>query len=134
MGRPRRDWAMTEQHWKLLELISGFPSHLVTDRNILHMMWTQAGLLGMEQDTMYRMVKLKYGLTFAKFRQQNSGMSRAKILAKQFEVAMKGNPAMLIWLGKQYLGQKENPEDLVAAASEKYEPPIGLTDPVPIAT
>ena len=28
----------------------------------------------------------------------------------QFELAMKGNPTMLIWLGKQYLGQNERTE------------------------
>ena len=29
---------------------------------------------------------------------------------KQFEMAMDGNVQMLIWLGKQYLGQKDKPE------------------------
>ncbi len=28
----------------------------------------------------------------------------------QFELAMTGNCSMLIWLGKQYLGQKDNPQ------------------------
>ena len=28
---------------------------------------------------------------------------------KQWEVAMEGNVQMLIWLGKQYLGQKNEP-------------------------
>jgi hypothetical protein len=31
----------------------------------------------------------------------------ASLRAKQFEVAMSGNPTMLIWLGKQLLGQKD---------------------------
>jgi hypothetical protein len=31
----------------------------------------------------------------------------ASIRRKQFEVAIKGNPTMLIWLGKQYLGQSD---------------------------
>ena len=29
---------------------------------------------------------------------------------KQFEMAMDGDVRMLIWLGKQYLGQKDTPE------------------------
>lgn len=40
---------------------------------------------------------------------------RMSIRRKQFEVAMAGNGAMLIWLGKQYLKQKEPreaPEDM----------------------
>ena len=31
---------------------------------------------------------------------------------KQWEVAMEGNVQMLIWLGKQYLGQSDNPNDV----------------------
>lgn len=39
----------------------------------------------------------------------DAGRSQAKmsIRRKQFEVAMSGNGMMLIWLGKQYLKQKE---------------------------
>ena len=33
-----------------------------------------------------------------------------EIRQKQFEMAMNGDVRMLIWLGKQYLGQKDNPE------------------------
>ena len=31
----------------------------------------------------------------------------ASVRRKQFEVAIAGNPTMLIWLGKQYLGQSD---------------------------
>ena len=31
---------------------------------------------------------------------------------KQYEVAMEGNVQMLIWLGKQHLGQSEKPSDI----------------------
>ncbi|NDE91636.1 MAG: hypothetical protein EB059_10990, partial [Alphaproteobacteria bacterium] len=34
---------------------------------------------------------------------------RAMLKAKQFEMAQRGNVRMLIWLGKQYLGQKNVP-------------------------
>lgn len=32
---------------------------------------------------------------------------KASLRRKQWEIAMKGNPAMLIWLGKQRLGQTD---------------------------
>jgi len=32
---------------------------------------------------------------------------RASLRGKQFELAMKGNPVMLVWLGKNMLGQKD---------------------------
>ena len=42
--------------------------------------------------------------------------------AKQLQTAMKGDRTMLIWLGKQWLGQKDQIE-----TTEKREPlPIGL--------
>jgi hypothetical protein len=34
----------------------------------------------------------------------------ASLRRKQFEVAISGNPTMLIWLGKQYLGQSDKQE------------------------
>ena len=38
---------------------------------------------------------------------------KVAIKEKQFQVAMDdGNVQMLIWLGKQYLGQSENPNDV----------------------
>ena len=35
---------------------------------------------------------------------------RASLRRKQYELAMAGNPTMLIWLGKQILGQKDKSE------------------------
>ncbi len=35
---------------------------------------------------------------------------KASLRRKQYEVAMKGNPTMLVWLGKQYLKQAEKIE------------------------
>lgn len=35
---------------------------------------------------------------------------RTKLREYQWELAKKGNPAMLIWLGKQYLGQSDKQE------------------------
>ncbi len=35
---------------------------------------------------------------------------RASLRRKQFELAMSGNPTMLVWLGKNMLGQKDKSE------------------------
>ena len=42
---------------------------------------------------------------------------KIELRKKQWEIAMDGNVKMLIWLGKQYLGQSESPE-------VKWENPI----------
>ena len=47
------------------------------------------------------------------FRQNiTKGKAELKIRLRkaQIDLALKGNCTMLIWLGKQYLGQKESPE------------------------
>lgn len=44
--------------------------------------------------------------------------------AKQYEVAMAGNPTMLIWLGKQFLGQKDKTEQTVKTGAT-----FGLGEP-----
>jgi hypothetical protein len=46
----------------------------------------------------------------------------ASLRRKQFEIALAGNPTMLIWLGKQYLGQSdktpgESPENPIYTRS-----------------
>ena len=40
---------------------------------------------------------------------------------KQFEVAMSGDVRMLIWLGKQYLGQKETPDIMKDTLCEGFD-------------
>lgn len=42
--------------------------------------------------------------------QQGSGAGRISLRRKQVEEALKGNPTMLVWLGKQMLGQVDKQE------------------------
>ena len=46
---------------------------------------------------------------------------KIQLREKQWEVAMEGNVQMLIWLGKQYLGQKDTPET-------KWENPVDAVE------
>lgn len=39
--------------------------------------------------------------------EEGKALGRASLRGKQFDIAMKGNVAMLIWIGKQQLGQKD---------------------------
>lgn len=52
-----------------------------------------------------RTLQRKFGAVLTECREAG----KANVRAKQYELAMKGNVALLIWLGKQILGQKENP-------------------------
>jgi DNA-binding CsgD family transcriptional regulator len=43
--------------------------------------------------------------------EEGKARGRVKLRRAQMEKALEGNPTMLIWLGKQMLGQTDNPGD-----------------------
>lgn len=48
---------------------------------------------------------------FAEYKKRGLERGKATLRRKQFEVAMKGNCTMLIWLGRNYLNQSEKLEE-----------------------
>jgi AraC-like DNA-binding protein len=62
-----------------------------------------AEVLGISIDTLQR--------NFPDFLQKGRAHGKAKLRRLQWQKAEEGNPTMLIWLGKQILGQKEQPFD-----------------------
>jgi hypothetical protein len=61
-------------------------------------------------DTIQRRVKSVKRCTFGEYYKLKSAGGRTSIRRKQFEEALDGSIPMLIWLGKQYLGQKDKKE------------------------
>ena len=61
-------------------------------------------------DTVERACKRQYGETFADVYKKKASSGKISLRRKQFEVAIGGNVTMLIWLGKQHLGQRDNIE------------------------
>lgn len=82
-----------------------------------------AGALGISEDTLDRYIARRFESTFAVLKDQNKGLFKGRILAKQYESAMKGNTALLIWLGKQHLDQSDKHESKVQAMVETKESP-----------
>ena len=58
-------------------------------------------------------------LTFEEAWRFYSAQGRASIRRKQFELAMEGDKTMLIWLGKQQLGQCDDPAKKKATPSTR---------------
>ena len=58
-------------------------------------------IMGVSQDTLKR--------NYAHIIDKGKADGKMRLRRKQVEVAMSGNHTMLIWLGKQMLGQSENP-------------------------
>jgi hypothetical protein len=66
-----------------------------------------AGILGIHENTLYDRCKKDQGMEFMAFAALKRGEGKELLRAKQFDLAMSGNIAMAIWLGKQYLNQKD---------------------------
>ena len=58
-------------------------------------------IIGVSQDTLKR--------RYADIIDKGKSEGKMRLRRKQIEVAMSGNHTMLIWLGKQMLGQSESP-------------------------
>lgn len=70
-----------------------------------------SGWFGISEDTLERWCLRHYKLKFADVFNQKRQKGIISIRRMQFQNALKGNTALLIWLGKQYLGQTEKIEE-----------------------
>ncbi len=69
-----------------------------------------------DMDTIEAACKREKGLGFSEYYEQKRGRGRVSLRRKQFQLAIEGNVTMLIWLGKQYLGQSDKSEDILRQA------------------
>jgi len=75
-------------------------------------------MYGMHPDTFYKLVVEKYGeefniSTFSAYQQIKRFEGKELLRSKQFEKAIFGDNTMLIWLGKQVLGQRDQIEQTI---------------------
>lgn len=66
-----------------------------------------ASFLGVHYSTLIEHIQRDYGMSFPEYFELKSGAGRVSLRRRQWQAAQEGNSAMLIWLGKQYLGQGE---------------------------
>ena len=101
MARPRKELEdITVDGWQLLESLIIWSAHAeyIADQ------------LGVSEDTLSRRIKEKHGVSFAEYRNKQKEKIRINLAKKQYDVAMSGNPTLLIWLGKNELGQSDKNE------------------------
>lgn len=99
MGRPPVEWS--EDKISLFHNLMGIP--FVTEEAV-------CDILKVSPSSLLRWIKKTYSVTFDELKEQKQAGMKLKLSGKQYETAMKGNPAMLIWLGKQWLGQSDKLE------------------------
>ncbi len=72
-----------------------------------------AGVLGCSYNTLVRAIKREKELTFEDYFAQKSAEGKVSLRRKQYDTALEGNTTMLIWLGKQWLGQADRIESSI---------------------
>jgi len=69
-----------------------------------------ADTLGICNETLYDRCKQEHKMNFSDYSAKKRQKGNSMLHYKQFKTAMNGNVSMLVWLGKQRLGQKEDPK------------------------
>lgn len=72
-----------------------------------------------QDDTLERWCKRTYKKGFSEVYKQKRTNGNLSLRRKQMEVAMNGNVAMLIFLGKNYLGQTDKVEQTITSVSDE---------------
>jgi len=100
MARPTKDLENIEFNgWDQLDALIVWASQVYC-----------AEKLGISIETLATKIKERTGLSFPEYKHQKKESLRINLLKKQYDVAMAGNVSMLIWLGKNELGQKDKLE------------------------
>ena len=94
-GRPRK--ILTEDALKLIESLARI---MCTDEEI-------ASVLGCSRDIFYNEDNAEL---YRQAIEKGKAEGKSSLRRQQWELAKKGNASMLIWLGKQWLGQTEKVE------------------------
>ena len=69
-----------------------------------------AGFFGVSEDTIENRCKKEKKMGFSEYYKKMSAGGKISLRRKQMQIAMAGNVTMLIWCGKQFLGQKDKHE------------------------
>lgn len=101
-GRPKKELEdITLDGWSVLDSLIIWSAH---SEYI-------AEQLGISEDTLSKRIKERFGCTFTEYRNKKKEVIRINLAKKQYDEAMKGNTSLLIWLGKNELGQADKIEN-----------------------
>jgi len=71
----------------------------------------QAAILEISYDTLNRRCHEEKSMSFADYFKQKSAGGKMSLRRKQYTTAMDGNTTMLVWLGKNWLGQSDTKDE-----------------------
>lgn len=82
-----------------------------------------AAVIGINPTTLNLRCKRDLKMQLQDYRQMKLAKGNDQLRVKQFQLAMAGNTAMLIWLGKQRLGQSDKQQNqFIDADGNAYNP------------
>lgn len=100
MGRPRIVWS--ERDFATFEGLCSVQCTIEEIENILKI----------DHKTIDRLCQEHYSMSFSQIYKKYSDQGKMSLRRFQFRLAEK-NASMAIWLGKQYLGQRDQPVDAI---------------------
>lgn len=118
MGRPRK-----EIDWLLLESLMSRNAELnyCAERQVMR--WQEElnfKTMKAAREVIERRIQERFRQTFTEYKHQKMEPIRLSIFDKQYAEAMKGSAPLLIWLGKQMLGQTDKQEQTVKVPGLEY--------------
>lgn len=109
MGRPKKN--LTPKEWDSVDYMC-----------MIHCTGEEiAGVLGMDYDTLNRNCKDQKGMYISEYIKQHQNGGKMSLRRAQWKSAEGGNVTMQIWLGKQWLGQKESQEITISNDDETIQ-------------
>jgi hypothetical protein len=82
-------------------------------KKLCHIQATQEEICAwfdIDEETLSTRIFENCGKSFSEYFKQNKGFGKVSLRRKQYQEALKGNTALLIWLGKNWLGQADKQE------------------------
>ena len=89
-----------------------------------------AAILGVDYDTLNRALKRDGNKGFSEYFSQKGANGKMSLRRKQYDHAMGGNSTMLIWLGKQWLGQSDKVDQSDVEEAQPLTINFNVSDPV----
>lgn len=83
-----------------------------------------ASYFGVHPNTLYRLCIERYKISFDDYKRQKQTEGKELLRAKQYATAMAGDKTMLVWLGKQYLEQKDKYDHTTDGEKLTYTDPF----------
>ena len=77
-----------------------------------------AGYLEISADTLSRACQREHKMDFAEYSAEKRQAGKISLRRRQFQAAESGNITMLIWLGKQWLGQADKSEQWIESKTK----------------